>query len=240
MTAQVLLRLASAEAASHARFGKAERFGPLVAVHAGPGLPVNAAWQGGTRPPTREELAAFEGWSAAHGQRATLHLLSHAAPTLLPLLEARRYTLSSVLHAYTRDLTALPPPPALEIREEPDADAWAALAARGFGPGSEQIMRLVAHTPGTRRFVAELDGEAAGTGAFVLTEGVAALHGTATRPELRGRGVQGALLAGRLRAAAEAGADLASVFVTPGTGSERNVARAGFRLAGARLTLGRQ
>ncbi len=32
----------------------------------------------------------------------------------------------------------------------------------------------------------------------------------------------------------------ASVFVTPGSGSERNVVRAGFRLAGLRLTFTRR
>ncbi|WP_050920801.1 GNAT family N-acetyltransferase [Deinococcus gobiensis] len=101
-------------------------------------------------------------------------------------------------------------------------------------------MRLVAGVPGTRRFVATVGGEAAGTGAYATETGVAALHGTATRPEFRGRGVQAALLAFRLAQAAREGADLASVFVTPGSGSERNVVRAGFRLAGLRLTFTRR
>ena len=71
---------------------------------------------------------------------------------------------------------------------------------------------------------------------YSLVDGVAMLHGTATRPEYRGRGLQTALLAARLHAAQEEGADLATVMVTPGTGSERNVVRAGYKLAGLRLT----
>lgn len=242
MTPGPLPRLARAEAAAHARYGAsgaAARFGPLVAVYAGPGLPINAAWHGGTEELTGANLDALEGFSAEHGQPATLHVLSHAAPALLPTLRERGYGLEYVLHAYAHSLTALPPPPTLTVREESDADLWADLSARGFGPGTGAIMRLVAHAPGTVRLVAEVDGRPAGTAALSVTQGVAALYGTSTRPEFRGRGVQAALLAARLHRAADCGADLASVFVTPGTGSERNVRRAGFRVAGVRLTFTR-
>ena len=47
----------------------------------------------------------------------------------------------------------------------------------------------------------------------------------------RGRGVQTALLEGRLAAAEAAVCDLAVVMTTPGTPSQRNVERAGFRTA---------
>ncbi|WP_245872917.1 GNAT family N-acetyltransferase [Deinococcus planocerae] len=234
-----LPRLAHAEAAGHVRYGEAgaaARFGPLVAVHAGPGLPVNTAWHDGSGGLTESHLDAFETFSAEHGQPAKLHVLSHAVPPLLPLLRARGYVLDSVLHVYTHDLSTLPPAPPLTVREEPDPEVWADLSARGFGPGTAAIMRLVAQAAGTRRLVAEADGQPAGTAALSVTEGVAAFYGTSTLPEFRGRGVQTALLAARLRLAADLGADLASVFVTPGSGSERNVRRAGFVVAGTRLT----
>ncbi|WP_104991653.1 GNAT family N-acetyltransferase [Deinococcus sp. NW-56] len=242
MKPDLLPRLAHAEAAAHARYGESgavAHFGPLVAVHAGPDLPVNAAWHGGTEGLTEAELDGFEAFCAQHGQPATLHVLSHDAPALLPTLRARGYALDYVLHAHTHDLTALPPPPALTVREEPGADFWADLSARGFGPGTGAIMRLVAHAAGTRRLVAEVNGQPAGTAALGVTQGVAAFYGTSTRPEFRGRGVQTALLAARLHLAAEAGADFSSVFVTPGSGSERNVRRAGFQVAGGRLTFTR-
>ncbi|GAA0504206.1 GNAT family N-acetyltransferase [Deinococcus depolymerans] len=247
-----LPRLAQAEAAAHTRYGQhpggsVELFGPLVAVHDAPDSPLNSAWHDGTRPPTPQELTDFGTYCAAHGQRPTLHLLSHAAPTLLPLLGERGYTLTSVLHAYLHDLLARPAQP-LPVQETTDAPAWAAVCAAGFGPGSEAIMRRVAQTPGTRLFLAgPPDGPGLGAAALSVTTfgaappdgraGVAAaLHGTSTRPEHRGQGAQTALLAARLNAAAQAGADLTGVFVTPGTPSERNVVRAGFRLAGLRLT----
>lgn len=239
MTPGPLPRLARAEAASHAPYGgrgAAARFGPLAAVHAGPDLPVNTAWHDGSPGLSEADLKGFEAFCAGHGQRPTLHVLSHAAPPLLPLLRTRDYTLDHVLHVYVHDLGTLPPSPGPEVREEPDADTWAILAARGFGPGSEAIMRWVAHAPGVHRLVALVNGTPTGTAALSVREGVAALYGTSTIPEFRGRGAQTALLAARLHLAADLGADLASVFVTPGSGSERNVRRAGFGVAGARLT----
>ncbi len=241
MNTELLQRLARAEAGAHARYGRTgetARFGPLVAVHAGPGLPLNTAWHDGTRPPTPQELGGFEAFCARHGQPATLHLLSAFLPQGGPVLSERGYALDYVLHAYVRDLIRPPRPPATDIREEA-AEPWAAVAAQAFGPGTEAIMNAVAHAPGTRRFVAWLDGRPAATAALSTGEGVAAFHGTATLPHFRGRGLQTALLAHRLYAAAQAEVDLASVFVTPGSGSERNVERAGFRMVGARLTFTR-
>lgn len=232
-------RVAQSEAAGHRRYGVCETFGPLVAVSAGAGLPLNSAWHDGSRPPTAAELAAFEAFSAGHGHTPTLHLLSPAAPGMLDLLAAHGYVLDGVVHFYTHDLHRLPAV-ALDVREEPDPAAWTALAAQGFGPGSENVMGLVAAAPHTRRFVAWLGGEPAGAALLSELGEVAALHGTATRPECRGQGVQQALLAARLCAALEGGGTLATVSAAPGSGSERNIVRAGFNLCAARLTFERR
>ncbi|PNY82062.1 GNAT family N-acetyltransferase [Deinococcus koreensis] len=231
-------RVAQAEAVAHAGFGESQTFGPLVATFVAPGLPLNTAWHDGTRPPTGEALASFEAFCAAHAQSATLHLLSPAAPAALPTLTGRGYRLDSVLHLYTRELRALPSSP-LSVEESSDPDTWAEVSAQGFGEGSAETMRVVARAPGARLFVARLEGEPAGSGALGIKGDVAALYGMSTRPEFRQRGVQLALLAGRLRAAAASGATLATVFTTPGTGSERNIVRAGFVLSGMRLTFTR-
>lgn len=228
-------RVAQAEAAAHAGSPEAQTFGPLVATFVAPGLPLNTAWHDGTRPPGTQELEDFEAFSAAHGQSATLHLLSPAVPGILPVLTARGYRLDYVLHLYTHGLEHVPSPK-LSVEESRDADAWAELSAQGFGPGSAEVMQVVARAPGARLFVARLDGDLAGSGALSVTGDVGALYGMSTLPGSRQRGVQLALLAARLRAAADAGATLATVFTTPGTGSERNIVRAGFVLGGMRLT----
>lgn len=231
-------RVAQAEAAAHAGFGESRIFGPLVATFVAAGLPLNTAWHDGTRPPTADDLEGFEAFSAGHAQPATLHLLSPAAPPVLPLLSARGYRLDYVLHLYTHPLQELSPA-TLPVEQTRDPDAWAELSAQGFGPGSAETMRVVARAPGARLFVARLEGQPAGSGALGVKEDVGALYGMSTLPGSRQRGVQLALLAARLQAAADAGATLATVFVTPGTGSERNIVRAGFTLGGMRLTFSR-
>ena len=60
---------------------------------------------------------------------------------------------------------------------------------------------------------------------------MAEFGGASTRPEYRRRGVQTALLHVRLAAARERGCDLAAVMTVAGNDSQRNIERAGFRLA---------
>jgi hypothetical protein len=64
---------------------------------------------------------------------------------------------------------------------------------------------------------------------------VALLAGACTVPEARKQGAQLALLEGRLRAAAEQGCDLAMMCAAPGSASQRNAERHGFRIAYTRI-----
>lgn len=235
MTTDLLLRIAESEAAAYTLYGRAQTFGPLTAIDAGAISVLSSAWHSGLRPPTAQELADFERFSRQCGQQPTLHLLSNTAPDVLPLLNERHYGLAYGLHVYAHDLRHLPDASAFDIQPELDPQRWAELSAQGFDGGLE-IMQAVAQAEETHLFTAYLDALPAATAALSLTAGVAAFHGTSTLAAFRGRGAQTALLAYRLHAAKELGADLATVFVTPGTASERNIERSGFRLVGMRLT----
>jgi predicted acetyltransferase len=68
-----------------------------------------------------------------------------------------------------------------------------------------------------------------------MVEGVAHLAGAATIPEGRNRGAQLALLDYRLRYAAAHGCDIALMGALPGSGSQRNAERHGFRIAYTRI-----
>ncbi len=85
--------------------------------------------------------------------------------------------------------------------------------------------------PDWRLYLATVDGEAAAFGMLHLSDGVASLAGAATAPSFRGRGCQTALLHRRLADAAKAGYDLAVTQATPGSVSQRNMERVGFRVA---------
>lgn len=68
-------------------------------------------------------------------------------------------------------------------------------------------------------------------GLIVPEQKVAGFFGAATLPEYRGRGIQAAFMQERLRLAQQAGCSLAVTLTMPGTTSQRNVERAGFRTA---------
>src|SRR5215472_7818470 len=72
----------------------------------------------------------------------------------------------------------------------------------------------------------------AGAGGMVVPDHrIAGCFGAVTLPEFRGRGLQRAFLEARLLAAQQAGCDLAVTLTMPGTTSQRNAERAGFRTA---------
>lgn len=80
-------------------------------------------------------------------------------------------------------------------------------------------------------FLAELDHEPGAAGMLCLHQGVALFGGSATIPELRRRGLQTALLHERMRYAFDHGCDLAMMAARPGSDSQRNAEREGFRIA---------
>ena len=65
----------------------------------------------------------------------------------------------------------------------------------------------------------------------MVQSGLATLYADGTRETARGRGLQSALIRGRIAIAAERGCDLATASTLPGSQSQRNYERAGFRVA---------
>jgi GNAT superfamily N-acetyltransferase len=92
-------------------------------------------------------------------------------------------------------------------------------------------MRLFASNPRAKKYLAILDGRPAGAGAISIHDGIAGLFGASTLPEFRRRGIQRELILVRLEAAFQAGCDFALSFALPGSASERNILRYGFRVA---------
>src|SRR5207248_1997005 len=113
-------------------------------------------------------------------------------------------------------------------------------AAEGWGdtPGLEasllDIGKIVAERVDAIMFLAEDDGDdgrTIATAAMSISDGVALFAGASTIPAARHRGAQFALLAHRLSYAAANGCDLAMMVALPGSGSQRNAERNGFRIA---------
>jgi len=119
-----------------------------------------------------------------------------------------------------------------------EAAVWANVSARGWSHEHpelreflEQSMWLCTARDEAISFLAEIDGVPGAAGSLCLHEGVALFGGAATVPELRRRGLQSALMEARMRYAMEHGCDLAMMVAEPGSNSQRNAERMGFRIA---------
>ena len=94
---------------------------------------------------------------------------------------------------------------------------------------------VILDSRGVVSFVAESGGRAIASGAMSLSGGIALLAGASTIPSGRRQGAQLALLEARLRHAAAQGCDLAMMCALPGSASQRNAERQGFRIAYTRI-----
>lgn len=255
-------RLERAEASANAAFVESRaRIAPGVgagwrdvggtyAMFDGVGSPLTQTFGLGLfSPPTTDDLTTLETFFRDRGAEVFHEVSPLADAALLTLLPERGYRpveLTSVMHMPLTPAPSSPrqqSSPALGVRRiEPGEEAlWAATSARGWGetPELAEFMlafgRISAGSAGTVCFVAEWSGAPIGAAALAVHDGVALLAGASTAPEFRGRGAQAALLAARLRYAASSGCDVAMMGALPGSASQRNGERQGFRIAYTRI-----
>jgi len=97
--------------------------------------------------------------------------------------------------------------------------------------------RLENTQPGSRLYIASVDGVPAAAAAMDVRDGIGHLTAGATLPAFRRRGCQAALIQRRLADALEEGCDLAVGNAAPYSGSRQNMERAGMRTAVLGLVL---
>ena len=211
------------------------------AIFAGVGSPITKAEGLGMNGPVAEaDLEAVEAFFDERGATTSVTVCPYADPSLLAVLKGRGYRLEELENVFVRPMVEGAPAPSravevVEVVEGADRALWADTVARGFEesgevtPSSLHAMELFAGVPELRAFLARVDGEPAGGGALMEIDGVASLFCASTIGRYRRRGVQTAALEARLAAAV--GCDLAVVMTLPGSPSQRNVERAGFRVA---------
>ena len=121
--------------------------------------------------------------------------------------------------------------------EPGDRDAWIDASVTGWteDPTYGHLMRPIAETAVANRamlhFLVERAGAPFATGSLGVHNGIALLGGASTIPSARGLGAQGLLLASRLAHARERDCELAMIVAAPGSTSQRNAERRGFRVA---------
>jgi GNAT superfamily N-acetyltransferase len=157
-------------------------------------------------------------------------------------------------HALALDPTTVPPTtdaePVFIARADGDLLAvWRDVEAAGFGVDHGEARRVndafvnaaaVVDGEGFVLATDRADGRPVGCASVTIRDGLANLGAMTTLPAERGRGVQAALIAHRLRLALAAGCDLAISSTNPANVSERNLHRAGFRPLFETVTLTRE
>jgi hypothetical protein len=201
---------------------------------------------------THAEMQRIEEFYAERGAPVFHEVSPLADPALLVLLNERGYRPAELTSAMFLPLGAWQTPAAARnervrvrlAQNEEERLLWARVAARGWSSEAEarefvdyieELMLITASRNDALSFLAEIDGDAVAAGAMVMHEGVALLSGASTIPEARRQGAQLALLDSRLRYGAEAGCDLAMMCTRPGSASQRNAERHGFRIAYTRI-----
>ena len=208
----------------------------------GPDYPVNqVVGMGLYGEVAAKDLDEAEEFFRSRGVPSAVVLSPLADESLRNLLGERGYGIAefnSVLIRRIQPGEPFSPPEGISIeRVIPEtAGEWMATIAKGFEQDivvAESVFGGFAALPGATAFTASIEGKVVGgAGGRIIPEArIAALFGTATLPEYRGRGVQTALIARRLHEASLHGCEYAVVSTHPGSGSQRNMERRGFRVA---------
>ena len=254
-------RLESAEAAAGAAAAHAlarllphsgaavESIGGGSAIFAGKTSPITQAFCIGLYGPVSDaEMDRLEDFFHSRSAAVNIEHSPHADLSVAGHYAKRGYYPIEFSNTLFRplDVTALPRDTSgseqLEIRPitSAEADLWTRTVCQGFAeqiaitPELLETVSCFVHSLIATCFLALVEGTPAGGAALGTHEGVAIVNGASTLPQYRNRGIQSALLRIRLAYAAEKGCDLAMTNTGPGTVSQRNVERQGFRVAYSR------
>lgn len=175
-----------------------------------------------------------------------LHEVSPLAdPAVFELLNERGYQPIEFTSVMYRPIEAeinpdLPINPKITTRivEAGEEKLWARTSADGWATEMEGLAEFMfdfgqvgATCAGGFPFLAELDDQPISAGMLFVFDDAALLAGASTVPAGRRQGAQSALLAARLRFAATRGCTIAMMGASPGSQSQRNAEKNGFRIA---------
>ncbi len=225
------------------------KIGTGSAVLCGPGSPLTQCnrlfFESEFDPNQLDEAEAF---FAGRTDQWEYSVTPFQALELLPAVIERGWTQVSYENVMVLELASLDLPAVSTLRvtrvSPHETATWARIATEAFfgsdvPVGLENLSTVIAHTADTHAFLAWEGDEAIAAATVAVTGATAYLGGAATLPQHRGKGAQAALLRSRLQFASDRGCDLAMCECTPGSQSQRNQERAGFRVAYTKLVLTR-
>lgn len=194
-----------------------------------------------------EIVAALDRFYDSRSMPPSVEISPWATEDLLGELASADYRLERFRNVYVRALASLPEEPEVSIvRIDAGSTLRHHILAGDTEPGSEarrisdEYCDAAGFVDGAVDLVALVDAEPAACGSLNMIDGVGWLGGAATLSAHRGRGLQSALVARRLRLATEHGCTFAAATALPDGQSARNLERLGFRLAYTQAVLTRR
>jgi GNAT superfamily N-acetyltransferase len=227
------------------------------AVFLGSGSPLSQAQGLGLTGPVAEaELAVMERFFRDRDTPIQLEVASLADPSLLASLSTRGYLIGEQTHSLVcpldghawREPECHPSRSSSDVEIKPVAseelEHWVDVLLRCFfqepeapPPALREGAIAMGMVSGVTGWLARVEGQPAGGGSLMIHDRVALICGDGTLPRFRHRGVQTELLRARLSHARAEGCKLAAICTQPGSGSQRNAERQGFRMVFARTML---
>lgn len=215
----------------------------------GPASPITQTFHLGMAGPVHAaHLDEIESFYRERGAPVFHEVSPLADDSVLALLNTRGYRPVEFTSVMFRPLgaehaAAVSVAPGLSVRVAGPADAatFVETSVGGWNEFAEyrdmlhELAMVNIHRTDARSYLVELHGRPIATGGMSFHDQVAICAGASTLPDARGKGAQLALLNYRLHDAARAGYTLAMMCARPGSGSQRNAERHGFRIAYTRI-----
>jgi len=205
-----------------------------------------------------QSLDTLESIFIERGQKPRIDVSAYADPALMKTLAERGYKPSEFKGVNARRLGPNDPidhaspgegAEGVEItrvdrHDQDTVDRLVDVMSRAFNPDPPdwlvRVTRQGVKQPSAEVFAARVDGDLAGGGCLCVVDKVGMLYSGGVLERHRRRGVQSALIRGRLMWARDRGADVAGITSIPGGPTERNARRAGFSLVDTQIVMTRE
>jgi hypothetical protein len=192
-----------------------------------------------------DQVDRIEEFYRALGATVSVDLCPLADASLVELLGERDFRVTEFNNVLVRPLAGaeFAAPETVRLADPGEEHLWARTVGGGFLEKDDltaeemDVGRAIWHMTGSRCYLAFSDGRAAAAAAMAADGGLATLFADGTGLGFRGAGLQSSLIRERLRAAVEQGCDLATATTLPGSVSQRNYERNGFRVVYTKATL---
>jgi GNAT superfamily N-acetyltransferase len=181
-----------------------------------------------------DEIAAFY---RGHGVRAWFELAPANRFEQLASALWKAGASQIGFHTMLHGVPSASPSDEVEVERAADPELFADVILRGHGvPEGARVRDRAsvarwAEIEGWRLYLARVDREPAGAALLSVDDDLGYLANASTLPDFRRRGVQSALIAARIADARAAGCDAVSSQAGFGSPSQRNLERAGLRVA---------